>query len=848
MMCERRVDSVETKKLMEQFENPFDIVEEEIIDSPSDAETLIQEIEYKLRNREDWSIRAEGLKLAISCLKGGIDNYYQTDYSFIASEVAACVSDLRSALVRTGSLLVAASAQVFQDRYVTSIKIIIPALFKQLTHGTAVISNSCHFALMSIARYVQHPKTLNLFLSKILSRCNQHKATVAEALHVILSSWPSSLMLALRPQISNAFNIMKDDASQTVRKIARSGISLLKGENVPESNDCQNSLRKSSYTPKSGRNNENGCDNIKRIPATTRLSKNTKPIKKHVLIPTKKQFNESPKETPMEKDEDLIEYSPIKAIKTPDFHQSIPMDSPSPACSPAVNTPNRRKQQLNSQKGQQTITPSVKFVKSSIHSRSATPTKRAATPTTPKREPPLDVSSKSSIRSSTKSSIKSSKSADIETSNIQSSIASNMISTNKSPTSTPKRQVKKTLSSYSKMVIKRKPVQPDPFDNEIDSYMPPKTMGDAESFQECLTELIDNERFDKFDGLEDVLCPSIIAAANFIPQVEEWETILPPLFENFPDNFREEIMPLIIAFRCNEWLILTSIEYFGSKMLIDEFSSCRSTQYQYAFKFFCVIISHHIDFEMNDKMNKFLKRLVEFNRGSEGAEIIGDLVGNKPSSSSDQTVEVIVMKLKARTDCSDDADKLNSRLIANPQMIPQVQEYLFEELKPLIEEGNNGQRFVTYNFIERLTAVSFVYLVEPLLNLISTEDRELQEQTVSCLLNLMNDKAIFSMVLNLYFEQETDEKEELVLTLISKFFQASSPLILEKYLPETFNQLSPLLDSDTTVIRRIAVIIFVEFKFKIPKQFGKYSKKISSKHQKIIELYLTKRKQAAQNV
>ena len=72
-------------------------------------------IESKLTNREDWSVRAEGLKLALSCLKGKIYNYYSTDYSFIASDIAASVTDYRSALVRAGTLLIASSAQILQE-------------------------------------------------------------------------------------------------------------------------------------------------------------------------------------------------------------------------------------------------------------------------------------------------------------------------------------------------------------------------------------------------------------------------------------------------------------------------------------------------------------------------------------------------------------------------------------------------------------------------------------------------------------------------------------------------------------------------------------------------------------
>ena len=99
------------------------------------------------------------------------------------------------------------------------------------------------------------------------------------------------------------------------------------------------------------------------------------------------------------------------------------------------------------------------------------------------------------------------------------------------------------------------------------------------------------------------------------------------------------------------------------------------------------------------------------------------------------------------------------------------------------------------------------------------------------------------MVFRVYNDQEEDddEKEEVFLSLLLAYYQSISPEKLEELLPETFDQLSPLLESDSTVTRRIVVFIFVEFRFKIPKVFSKYFKKISTKHQKIIDLYLGKR-------
>lgn len=793
--------NTESKKLLEQFDDPFSYAEDIIIESSSDADLYIQDIESKLTNREDWSARAEGLKLAISCLKAEIYNYYNTDYSFIASEIANCVTDYRSALVRSGTLLIASCAQIFKEKYLTSIKIVIPALFKQLNHGTAIIANSCQCALVCVARYVQHPNTLNTILSKSHSKSNQHRAAVAKLLSIILQFWNSSLILASKKQIEATLLKLKNDPSQSVRTNARSALALIKGENTPDqSENCVPMGKNKQILAKSPKRNA-----TKKIPNSTIPLKNSK----------KNSPFKSPR-TPTRKNQESsdCEITPIKEIQTPECHQSISFASPvSPVSpvSPCLRNSAKKKDPISSN--------SVKFEADNEESNSKSIH-------TPKKQ---SFRWKSKIQKSPQRSPKS-PNYDQEDDDIE-----------KQETNKPKNSPRSITKTRSITKEKKKLFKYQKEDG-IESYMPPKTMDAAESFQTQLIEIVESESYDKLEGIENLICPSLAYAANFIPQVEEWDSLIVPLLERFKDEFKDDILDLIIAFRCDEWLILTAIEFYGIQFLIDGFSSVRSTQLQYSFKFFVSIVTQNIDFELTDKLAKFLRRLTEFNKGTEGSEILLELVGKKSvTSSNDVSIQTLVMKLKGRIDCTNEAKKLNQKLATCPEMVPSIQEYLFEELKPLIEEGNNGQRYLVFSFIEELTSLSFVFLVNPLMNLLITDDRELFEKTQNCLIKLMNDKMVFSMIFNVYSEQEDDEKEEVFLTLLLHFYQLSSPAKLEELLPETFNQLSPLLESDSTVTRRIIVLIFVEFKFKLPKVFARYFKKISTKHQKIIDLYLGKR-------
>lgn len=814
MLSERGIEcNAESKKLLEQFDHPFDFADDVTIDCSSDAEAYIQKIESKLTNREDWSVRAEGLKLAISCLKAEIFNYYSTDYSFIASDVAASVTDYRSALVRAGTLLIASSAQIFKEKYLTSIKIIIPALFKQLNHGTAIIANSCQCALMSVARYVQHPNTLNTIISKSQSKSGQHRAAVAKSLYIILQTWNTSLILASKNSIETTLLKFKNDPSQNVRATAKSALALLQGENVPGSNENMNNVNNSPYSKQNQLKSPKRNIVSKKFPNSTIPLKNSKKSSKLAspITPTKKSQTNS--------DFSESNITPIKEIQTPECHQSISMVSPVSPVSPCLKNSGKKKDpgSINS----------VKFDADESSSRNIR---------TPKKESPMSRK-QPKIQKSPQRSPKSPKQVFSTRSQIQNENENEEKELNTTK-STPQ-SFKKTRSINTKDKKKLFKYQKE---NGIESYMPPKSMDSAESFQTLLIEIVESESYEKLEGIENLICPSLVYAANFIPQIEEWDSLIIPLLEKFKDEFKEDIIDLIIAFRCDEWLVLTSIEFYGIQFLIDSFSSVRSTQLQYSFKFFVCIITQNLDFELTEKLSKFLRRLTEFNKGAEGSELILDLIGKqKASTSNDISVQTIVMKLKGRVDCSSDGKKLNKKLIENPELIPPTKEFLFDELKPLIEEGNNGQRYLVFSFIEEMTSISFAYLVHPLMNLLITDDRELFEKTKNCLINLMNDKIVFSMVFRVYNDQEDDEKEETFLSLLLAYYQSINSNKLEELLPETFDQLSPLLESDSTVTRRIVVMIFVEFKFKIPKTFSKYFKKISTKHQKIIDLYLGKR-------
>jgi hypothetical protein len=220
-MTWRRAPTEESVSLEKQFNDPFDQYSVKIPDHPSEFPNILDDLQKRLETKnEDWTIRNIALRDAISYLKGTVNQFHSYDFRQLAQGIATCLTDLRSTLVKTGSLFVAAAAMTLGQNYATSIDVLGPALFRQLSHGTTVISQSCHLALLKVAEFVQHRRTARMFLGNHRSKTTAHRQVVAEALTLIRQHWPPQLTESMQSEIRSALRKMAGDAAQQVRQAA----------------------------------------------------------------------------------------------------------------------------------------------------------------------------------------------------------------------------------------------------------------------------------------------------------------------------------------------------------------------------------------------------------------------------------------------------------------------------------------------------------------------------------------------------------------------------------------------------------------------------------------------------
>ncbi|OHT00148.1 hypothetical protein TRFO_33281 [Tritrichomonas foetus] len=215
------------------FENPLAGISPATLRQNFDAALELETLKTKLQSKSDWNIKCEAILRVMSLIKGGIFNFSGFDFSEIAQDIAACVTDLRSTLVRWGSMCATAAAQTLGSQFSNYVDIFIPAFFKQTTHGTAIISQSCRLAILQIAASTPHRRTVRCILNEVSSKSTVHRKIVAESILKIQQFWPPSSYQSSLNHIKNVINDLKTDKSSEVRQISRELDSFQPGPRTP---------------------------------------------------------------------------------------------------------------------------------------------------------------------------------------------------------------------------------------------------------------------------------------------------------------------------------------------------------------------------------------------------------------------------------------------------------------------------------------------------------------------------------------------------------------------------------------------------------------------------------------
>jgi hypothetical protein len=120
------------------------------------------------------------------------------------------------------------------------------------------------------------------------------------------------------------------------------------------------------------------------------------------------------------------------------------------------------------------------------------------------------------------------------------------------------------------------------------------------------------------------------------------------------------------------------------------------------------------------------------------------------------------------------------------------------------------------------------------------EERTIREQFEECYIKLFQDPQCMKAVCGL-LHQPVVEKQQVILNVLLRFLGIASREEIVSLIPLVMRSTSKLLQSAVTAIRRLIVLILVEFKSKAATEFNPYFRQLSAQQQRLIETYLTKR-------
>lgn len=231
MKLRKDEDNEIIKQIKESFQDPlasFDPIE---VSSEVEAEQETSKITMML-NSTDWNQKSLAIQRSLSLMKGEATRFQSFNLTEIVSSTSLAILDVRSTLVKYGTLLITAAAQILGDNFVVCADFVIPNLFKQTNCGKLFISGSCKYTILSIVKNAQKPRVLKTIISESTSKSSARRLIVAESIATALQEWPRAIAMSIT-DIKNIIATLVSDPSQEVRDYARFALSLYEGTPNP---------------------------------------------------------------------------------------------------------------------------------------------------------------------------------------------------------------------------------------------------------------------------------------------------------------------------------------------------------------------------------------------------------------------------------------------------------------------------------------------------------------------------------------------------------------------------------------------------------------------------------------
>lgn len=219
------------RQIRESFQDPLANIKPIEINSETEAEQETSKITTML-DSNDWNQKSLAIQRSLGLLKGGATRFQSFNLTEIVSSSSLAILDVRSTLVKYGTLFITAASQILADNFVVCADFVIPNLFKQTNCGKLFISGSCKYTILSIVKNAQKPRVVKTILAESTSKSAMRRLIVVESIVTALQEWPRSISMSI-PDLKNVIASLISDPSQEVREYARNALSLYEG--IPNS-------------------------------------------------------------------------------------------------------------------------------------------------------------------------------------------------------------------------------------------------------------------------------------------------------------------------------------------------------------------------------------------------------------------------------------------------------------------------------------------------------------------------------------------------------------------------------------------------------------------------------------
>ena len=825
------LNSTENVPLQQQFEDPLQHIGPLEVDSESKALAKMEEIQRNISSKDDWVVRSNAILEAMCLLKGGVAKY-GIDMSSISTGVANCVSDLRSTLVRNGSLFIAACAQTLQNSYITSTDVVIPALSKQLTHGTAIISDSCHLAIIQIATNVQHRKVVRAMQQLANSKSTIQRQVAAEAFQIIVSKWSSKVVSKNMTEIKASLSKLAEDPSQSTRKIAKTALQNMtsgnssgdfmpniniKSMSAPLSYQPSVAKPKTAMTPKrmsdAKKDGETGSPKSTRTPTTMRKRPTFRPAQSSMKQSATEDRFQSPK--PAHSLSQDIETHPAPMSNDVVFKKS-PKRSFMPNLQPPVN-----EDVMRSQSSQRQRPPQIPPYSQSI--------------SRPKK-PQINVESDDSDDS----------------------------------TPEPPHHEK---------------------NQDLSDYMPPTSFLSTKQFIALLQDIIDTNNYEELSGLEMLLPQSIISGTFYVKSMSEWKKLLKVLYKKYKSDFKEDAKDMIVSFNFDKWIITTNISCYGDNYIFHLFMDDPLSDDNY--DFFVSYLNNFSQDNLPDDVLDFVQQMRSQNKDKTG---LPNIVRKEPQMDDSDDFEDDFIDEDESTSQSNKIDedydfdttfgkkKSTSRKLGSSLGDVPRGEKLVRECIECIKNGNDFHHYLqkiidnlkgknsstkeynsslnnylpdafnTQNKNQILEVLDLVIslmdanttfcldsILDQVLALCCNQNRTISDRANACLTALsINQEFLLNMISQIPDMNQDGPEEVVALQMILECITDMDSDTLLLFIDVVTPVLELLLKSEVTAHRRTAVAIAAQFQSKVPETFAPFFQNLSPTHQKLIQLRISK--------